>query len=524
MERKGPRRSFLVAGAVAVLAWLALFPITSVDAYYHLAIGKRILESGEIPRRGVGSATFGEAPWHDNEWGFQAVAAALGRSERDPSGVLVLTPGGRAALVLLRALVLAATLGLVSATLARGGVSTVGRALAIWLLAFLTFGNLFWDLRPQIASYLLFAAVFWFLERDREGARWAVPGLLTISALWANLHATFHLGVAVVGLEALGELWDARRTTGERRRALRLAIASAGMIAAALLNPHGWRQITHPFVYLLSPEIHAGNVEWIPPDLLRLPLLLLAVAWAGTALASDRARRSADLLRVALFGALFTTALRHLPFLAIVLAVAGARSAASVLRAGRFPRLASVLGKEASPSRRAAAGFLLAAGIVGLSGAKFVGPLPRFEERPVRPMPESAVRFLAREGIPGSGLNAYRFGGFLMFRLYPEERVFMDGRNDLYGRFRNEVYNPILRAEPGWRAALRDAVARWDLGWILVDAAEPIASALPGEPGWISGSPPRVDGGDGDGIVLYLRDTEANRERLARWPGTGNGR
>lgn len=509
---------------VAVLAWLALFPITTVDAYYHLAIGTRILEEREIPRRGVGSATFGRAPWHDNEWGFQAIAAVLGRSARDPSGVLVLTPGGRAGLILFRALALAATLGLVSATLARGGVAETGRALAVWLLAFLTFGNLFWDVRPQILSYLLFAAVLWVLERDREGARWALPALLGISALWANLHATFHLGAAVVALEALGELWDARKKIGDRSRALRLAFASVGMVAAALLNPHGWRQITHPFVYLLSPEIHEGNVEWIPPNLVRLPLLLLACAWAATALGADRSRRSADVLRVALFAALFATALRHLPFLAIVLVVAGARSASAAIGDGRFPGAGSFVGSGASPARRAAAALLLAAGIVGLSGAKFIGPLPRFDERPVRPMPESAVRFLAREAVPGSGLNTYRFGGFLMFRLYPEERVFMDGRNDLYGPFRNDVYNPILRADPGWRGALENAVDRWDLGWILIDAAEPLASALPVEPGWISGTPARVDGGPGDGIVLYLRDTAENRERLARWPGTETGR
>ena len=67
----------LPAVAIAAMAWLALFPISSVDAYYHLAIGKRILDAGEIPSRGVGSATFGDAPWHDNEWGFQLLAAAI---------------------------------------------------------------------------------------------------------------------------------------------------------------------------------------------------------------------------------------------------------------------------------------------------------------------------------------------------------------------------------------------------------------------------------------------------------------
>ena len=73
---------FLPRLTVVGLAWLALFPITSVDAYYHLATGRRILDSGAIPRVGVGSATFADHPWHDNEWGFQVVAATLARFGR----------------------------------------------------------------------------------------------------------------------------------------------------------------------------------------------------------------------------------------------------------------------------------------------------------------------------------------------------------------------------------------------------------------------------------------------------------
>ena len=85
------------------MAWLALFPITSVDSYYHLATGRRILDEGRIPSRGVGSATFGTAPWHDNEWGFQVLAASIGRTDRGADGLLRLTFAGRVGLVLLRA-------------------------------------------------------------------------------------------------------------------------------------------------------------------------------------------------------------------------------------------------------------------------------------------------------------------------------------------------------------------------------------------------------------------------------------
>src|SRR5262245_20126775 len=149
----------LPLAAVVAVGWLALFPITSVDAYYHLATGRRILDDRAIPTRGVGSATFGQAPWHDNEWGFQVLAALIGRAEHDDAGVLVLTSAGRAGLILLRGIACAATMALLAVTMLRAGAGPILSALGIWLAAFLTFGNLFWDVRPQILSYLALAAV-----------------------------------------------------------------------------------------------------------------------------------------------------------------------------------------------------------------------------------------------------------------------------------------------------------------------------------------------------------------------------
>jgi len=181
--------------AVVSASWLALFPITSVDAYYHLATGRRILDERAIPHRGVGSATFGRQPWHDNEWGFQVAAALVGRSTREPSGVVVLTPRGRAGLILMRAAAVAATLSLIAATLARAGVPPVLAALSLWLGAFLTFGNLFWDIRPQIASYTALAALGYLLERARGGAGWALPACLAVIAAWANVHGAFVVGI-----------------------------------------------------------------------------------------------------------------------------------------------------------------------------------------------------------------------------------------------------------------------------------------------------------------------------------------
>lgn len=519
MGARDPNR-FLPAFAVLAMAWLALFPITSVDAYYHLAVGKRILDDRVIPARGVGSATFGSAAWHDNEWGFQLLAAAVGRGERGADGVVDLTPGGRVALIALRAACLAATLGFLSAAMRRRGVPALGRAVAVVLAAFLTFGNLFWDVRPQIVSYLAFAAIAWLLEVDRDGARWAAPAVCGVVAVWSNLHGMFLIGIALVGAEMLGEAWDGRRAGPFPSRARRLAVTAAGALLAACVNPHGWRQLTHPFLYLVRPEIHVANPEWSRPDLLHLPLMVgtMALTLAAWVAAGASAWRTAAGLRVLLFVALFSTAIRHLPVAVLVVVPHLAEGIAAAER--RRPRLGR--GRPAW----GAAGLAVAA-IVALSGARFVGPMPRFTESPARPMPERAVRFAAAAGIEGAVFNEYRFGGFLMYRLYPREVVFMDGRNDLYGAWRLTDYVPILAALPGWEGRWREAVARYRVGWALLDATTPLATALQSAPGWIRVAPDGSGVTDGvagqDGIVCFLADTPRHREAVeaAGWVVVG---
>jgi hypothetical protein len=455
--------------AVAAGGWLALFPITSVDAYYHVAVGKRILETRSIPNRGVGSASFGQQPWHDNEWGFQAIAAVIGTTAHDDSGVVVLTPSGRAGLILFRAAACALTLTFLLLTMQVLGVPALATALGVWLAAFLTFGNLFWDIRPQILSFAALAACGWLLEKDREGARWALPAVLGAIALWSNVHGAFVLGIALVGGEAAGAWLELSRA-----RAIRMTATLALAPVAACVNPLGWHQLAHPFLYLFRPEIFAGNNEWTPPDLRHLPLLVLFTLVVFGAVVAGARPRAGHVFRILVFAVLFATAIRHLP----ALVIAGVPPGLALLRQAPKLRLPS------AARARSLAAAALAAGIVALSGSKFIGLVPRFEESPSRPLAEAHVRWLARHGFDGPGFNDYRFGGFLMLRRYPQEIVLMDGRNDLYGTFRTGPYNDVLYSRPGWDSTWDEMQRRWNLRWVLVDAATPFAGILERDAAW----------------------------------------
>ncbi len=507
------RPSALVIVTILALAWLALFPLTSVDLHYHLAVGRWILEHRALPDRGIFSATFGHAPWHDQEWGFQVLVAFLGGMETDPSGVRVIPQAGIVRLVVFRATCLALTLAVLAAHMARLGLDPVSRALGTVWVAFLTFGNLFWTVRPQSLSYLALAATLYLLERTRGGDRWPSFALVALMALWANVHGAFVVGLAMIAAEAAGAWIERMGQGGSAAKARGASWRLAASLGAACLNPYGYRQLLHPWRYVLEPEIHRGNVEWTRPDVLHLPLLDLTLVLLVLAVAAGGRLRWGEGLRIASLTGLFLSAIRHLPLVAIgvVPLLLGCLSRVAA-RGGWRRHLLPTAPGWGSPRARLLAGTCLAAAIVSLSGAKFVTLAPRFEERPVRPMPEASVRFLARAGIHGPGFHSYRFGGFLMYRLYPHAKVFMDGRNDLYGSFRNEVYNPILTTAPGWRSLWRDAVERYGLAWVLLDADAPLSEALRREPGWLPVESSALE----PGMALFLSDRPEHRAALSR--------
>jgi len=96
-----------------------------------------------------------------------------------------------------------------------------------------------------------------------------------------------------------------------------------------------------------------------------------------------------------------------------------------------------------------------------------------------RTYPAGAVEHLRTHDLPGNLFASYHWGGYLIYRLYPERPVFIDGRMDLYG----DVVEPYFRVtglNPGWRQVLDEH----DVQLVLVEKDGPLAVVLADDPGW----------------------------------------
>ena len=392
------RSVILVLTGLVLVGWFAS-PVANPDTWWHLATGRYIWQTHHLPSPDPFAFTTASAPPAypaeptvrqfnlTHEWLAQLIF------------YLAWSVAGPAGLVLLRALMLAAFCALAGAIVYRrsGGLyRSVMAALAAAAVA----GNFAAD-RPFLFTYLLLAVTVYLLETG--AGRWTIWLLPPIFLFWANCHGGYFLGwvaLAPYSLEAL-------KAEDKKRPAPRLWIAAAASVFICGANPNGFRALTVTLAYR-SSLLQGSLWEWQhpqlwPPDLFAIVLFLSAAAL----LWRRRGVRIADWILFAAFSAAALLAIRN----TILIGWLGPILIASYVPAFALPVLAEF----------AAALLLIAAAVYeAMQG----NPL-RVEQWLY---PQGAADFLLARHIPGPIFNSYEHGGYLMWRLWPEHKVFIDGR------------------------------------------------------------------------------------------------
>jgi hypothetical protein len=257
-----------LAVALPVLAAL-LAPMSSVDLTYHLRAGGEILATRSVPAVDAWTFTAAGQPWVDQQWGAQVVLALAERL------------GGWTGLALLRAVLTGIIFASLIAIGRRHGLAPRNAAL-LTLAAFLVAAPAL-ALRPQLFGMACFAVVLWLVDARQRYPRglWLVPAIVLV---WANLHGSFFLGPAVLGLAWLQDRHD--RVTFSNRTFL-VALLSA---AAGCLTPFGPAVWVYAVGLSVNPEVTARITEWQPTSVRDLPgILFFASALGAAALLARRA-------------------------------------------------------------------------------------------------------------------------------------------------------------------------------------------------------------------------------------------
>jgi hypothetical protein len=457
------------------------------DTGWHIRVGESILETGVVPTTDPFSFSKPGAPWFAWEWLSEVLLAALHRA------------GGLKAVTLVFGLLVA----LYGTLLVRYMVWRGADALAALGTGLLAIGaaSIHYLARPHLFTLVLLVLSLWLVERDRRRPSWHVWLLVPGTVLWTNLHGGFPALIVCLGILAGGgavEAWLAGEPPPRRWRPLvRYGALAALCSAASLINPYGFELHRHMAAYLRSDWIKKVVVEFLAPTfrteaVRQFEILMMLGLMSGAALVARR--RVVEAAWVAVWAHLALTSARHIPIFVIVAAPVVADELTRLYRrwsGAAGPRsVAGILGRVTSdlaPGFRRTSlwpAILVVFLVLSPAGSKWPRDFPAVD---------FPVAFIDRHQDRirrGRLFTSDEWADYLLYRFYPRQRVFIDGRSDFYGPQIGDQYIALTRGDADWRGILDRhgfdvvlALPGWPLcsllrqsrDWALVDQSKEAA-------------------------------------------------
>jgi hypothetical protein len=325
---------------------------------------------------------------------------------------------------------------------------------------------------------------------------WPLPLLFV---LWSNLHGGYSFGFMLLGITLVGMIFDRLfRPESDETESWqdigRLADWTAISLLAVLINPNGINTWKIPF-QTVGVEVTKYIQEWESLDfhlLSNLPYLVLLFGCLISIGLSVKKARGSELAGLTLFGISSLTAQRLVGIFALFAAVVLARHLDGAIleikdkittsRAGNKLRQSQNTTKpgELAPGIRriinlSLAGIFLAIGIVKVY---YVSQPAVVNTQIASYYPVQAVDYLLDSGRDGNIFSDYGWGGYLDWRLR-DNKVFIDGRADLYSDALFHQWLEVVQAKPNWETILAD----YDVHLILLPPEMPVVEAAE-QTGW----------------------------------------
>lgn len=404
------RNKLLYAGIALVIFLSALFKIADLDFWWHLKTGEIILQTKAFPHTEIYSFTAFGREYIDHEWLFQVIQ------------YFAFHHHGEAGIILLKCTVLTVIYLLIARFLLKREVSA-GWTIGILLLSVCGARPRFIE-RPEIFTALFLVLSFTLIDNYLRNRKKAGLFLLPIIVMiWANTHAAVILGLllqlAFIGgllLEYVLKGYYPAYYDAELKTIRNLFLVFISSLLLAGINPYGYRTLLVPFQ--LTAIIDSGlldNQEWRRPSLSTFPFYYACLAVCIYLHAINFRKLTLVNFGLAIFfGYISLKYLRNVGLFCMMMPLLVA------------PYLSAITGKQkvewlAAFAAAASLVFVLVTDQIFEPG---IGKASYF--------PAKIVDFTKSNQLQGHMINSYGFGGYLIWTLFPERKIFIDGRNEVY--------------------------------------------------------------------------------------------
>lgn len=467
-----PTLSDIIFITVLILALALGSQMLSIDSDLgrHLALGKYILDERIVPTRDLLSHTRAGSPRPPYEWLSQVIFAITYRILK-LDGVIVLT-----------ALILATGFKLVyKYSSARSKAPTLSLLLTFIAISAST---LHWLPRPHIITLLLL--VIWIENLERVANNDTKAKLLTfplIMMLWTNLHGGFIFGILAWFAYFCGWIWD--KSQGNAGKQLRNNLLFIGItsLIATIITPdlwHNWDAVLNN----RSAFILNRTVETMRPDLTSpsvIPYTVLLILTSVFFILNRQSAKPSHFFLLAGFGIMSLMMARNIPLFVIACTpILSSMVSNYFARSKSFTKINKQFTEHKTPRTLSIwSAIATIATLVYFIIFNFTHEETFYKFNPAI-FPEGAASFIQENPQQGNMFNEFNWGGYLQYRLFPDEKVFLDSQSDFYGEDLMRTYDQIISANGDWQAALDS----FNVDWAIIPVNSPLAKEITNNTEW----------------------------------------
>ncbi len=402
---------------------LGTFKINDSDFWWHLSTGKYIYETTDIPDSDPFTFTSKGKAWITHEWLFGFLI------------YIIYSLAGLNLLILLKSSLLTATFLLLFSILLKRTANYSISYCVTFVMAILAHHRFY--LRPELTTLFFVVLLLYLITSFKNQTKIAFWILPIVFCLWVNLHSGVLFGLYIICAytfsEALKIIFKSPSALSIKRFCF-LLLTSFFSFLATLINPNTFRSLLYPFLVLSAErKILKHNIEWQPPGfdpnfyffwgILGFLIFILLITYKRFQLF--------DLLIVIPFSFLAIRSQRSIGLFALMIAPALSWHLKAIYDFisekwnSIFTRNTVREGLLSILLFTIVAGFYLKAFM--LYDKPFV-----FGVGVRDGMPVSAANFIEEYNLKGNMYNAHEFGGYIIWRFYPDRKAFIDGRNYLH--------------------------------------------------------------------------------------------
>ena len=417
---------FLLLSAVTLFT-LHFNGFSSNDFWIQAAVGDYIWKNFSLPETAMYPFTIArDYPFLAHEW-FASTVMSFIASWSGDGGI------GYAVAKLIIGVIL---FNIIYITVrARGTNLQLTLMLATVVSVFLSFRL---TLRAENLAFLFFAAfVYTFHQFLQSRKSWNLAVLFLITLTWVNTHGSFVVAFVYVTIYLVVLILDRRKDDSKilRKPIFWLLIA---MLLASLINPYGFQIFESAAHISTSTYMKTFIAEWQPPfssAFIKTPSFYFYLCYLVITLLivgkSFRQISMFDRLVFVAFAILSLLALRHVVYFYLA----------------TVPILATLINLYKPPLIKRISICLAGLLVINFTfvvvegnyiqvkvGSKFEAPLDL-----------DTIQWLRKQSYKGSVFNSYTLGDQLAYNFFPEMRVVIDSRTDLYGedyikRYQQTIY------------------------------------------------------------------------------------